>query len=65
MGEVWATRDLQLDVPVAVKILSPALPESNEVMVRFEREAKASAQIRSPHAVQVLGTAPRTGCRSS
>src|SRR5262249_38480476 len=53
MGQVWAAWDMQLDVPVAVKTMSASLSGSAAIVARFEREAKAAAQIRSPHAVLV------------
>src|SRR5262245_7621964 len=54
MGAVWAAHARQLDVPVAVKFMDRSLIESDEARTRFEREARASAQLRSPHVVQVL-----------
>jgi serine/threonine-protein kinase len=54
MGAIWRAWNTQLDVPVAVKLVSPALPASRAVLARFEREARAAAQIRSPHVVQIF-----------
>jgi serine/threonine-protein kinase len=54
MGSVWGARHLALDAPVAVKFMSPTLINSPMAVTRFEREARAAAQIRSPHVVQVL-----------
>jgi eukaryotic-like serine/threonine-protein kinase len=54
MGSVWAAFDTQLEVAVAVKFMAPALAGSPELVGRFEREAKAAAQLRSPHVVQVF-----------
>jgi serine/threonine-protein kinase len=54
MGSVWAAFDTGLEVPVAVKFMAPALAGSPELVGRFEREAKAAAQLRSPHVVQVF-----------
>ncbi len=53
MGFVWRAWNLQLEVPVAVKVMATALAESPEFVARFELEAKAAAQIRSPHVVNV------------
>jgi serine/threonine protein kinase/ABC-type branched-subunit amino acid transport system substrate-binding protein len=53
MGSVWVARHLQLDTDVAVKLIVPERSESAVARERFEREAKASAQIRSPNVVQV------------
>jgi serine/threonine-protein kinase len=54
MGAVWLARHLRLDIPCAVKFLHPAAAESPELRARFEREAKAAAQLRSPNVVQIL-----------
>jgi serine/threonine protein kinase len=53
MGSVWVARHLRLDVDVAIKFMTPEYAASAEARARFEREAKASAQLRSPHVVQV------------
>jgi eukaryotic-like serine/threonine-protein kinase len=53
MGTVWRARNLQLDIPVAVKVMSPAAVETAGFAARFEREARAAAQIRSPHVVSI------------
>jgi serine/threonine-protein kinase len=53
MGSVWIARHLQLDVGVAVKLMAPALAASADGRARFEREAKASALLKSPHVVLV------------
>jgi serine/threonine-protein kinase len=54
MGSVWHATHLGLDVPCALKFIegeNALLPEAH---ARFEREAKAAAQLRSPHVVQIL-----------
>lgn len=53
MGSVWVARHAQLDVMVAVKFMAPELAASADARARFEREAKASAQLKSPNVVQV------------
>ncbi|UQA59507.1 serine/threonine-protein kinase [Polyangium aurulentum] len=53
MGSVWVAHHLKLDAPVAVKFMDPALAASDTARARFEREARASAQLQSPHVVQV------------
>src|SRR5262249_55452837 len=55
----WAGRQVQLDMPVALKFIDaePAggiLTDPAEAHARFEREARAAAQIRSPHVVQII-----------
>lgn len=53
MGAVWVARHVLLDVVMAVKFMDPDTASSAEGRVRFEREAKAAAQLKSPHVVQV------------
>jgi serine/threonine-protein kinase len=53
MGSVWVARHLQLDCSVAVKFMDPELTSHGPARLRFEREAKAAAQLRTPHVVQV------------
>jgi serine/threonine-protein kinase len=54
MGSVWRAVHLGLDVPCAVKFIEGDLASLPEAQARFEREAKAAAQLRSPHVVQIL-----------
>src|SRR5579862_497190 len=54
MGSVWRAMHLGLDVPCAVKFIEGELASLPEAQARFEREAKAAAQLRSPHVVQIL-----------
>jgi serine/threonine-protein kinase len=53
MGSVWLARHLALEAPVAVKFMRDD-DESRLARTRFENEAKAAAQLRSPHIVQIL-----------
>src|ERR1700677_867322 len=43
-----------LDIPCAVKFIEGEFAQLPEAQARFEREAKAAAQLRSPHVVQIL-----------
>jgi eukaryotic-like serine/threonine-protein kinase len=52
-GAVWKARDPALDRIVALKILHSGLGTDAEEMVRFEREARATAQLRHPGVVTV------------
>ncbi len=54
MGSVWHATHLGLDVPCAVKFIEGENASLPEAHARFEREAKAAAQLRSPHVVQIL-----------
>ncbi len=54
MVSVWVARHLALDMPVAIKFMDATMASLDEALVRFEREARLSARIRSPHVVEVL-----------
>ncbi|HEX6766621.1 MAG TPA: protein kinase, partial [Polyangiaceae bacterium] len=53
MGTLWRAHHVELDVDVALKVVSAraATPGS---LKRFKREAQAAAKLRSPNIVQVL-----------
>jgi eukaryotic-like serine/threonine-protein kinase len=53
MGSVWVARHLQLEIDVAMKFMGVVYASSPEGKVRFEREARASAQLRSPYVVHM------------
>jgi serine/threonine protein kinase len=54
MGSVWQAMHLGLDTPCAVKFIEGELANVAEAHARFEREAKAAAQLRSPNVVQIF-----------
>ncbi len=54
MGSVWRATHLGLDIPCAVKFIEGEMAALPEAQARFEREAKAAAQLRSPHVVQII-----------
>ena len=49
MGEVYKARDTRLERTVAVKVLPSHLSQSEDVRLRFEREAKTISQLSHPH----------------
>jgi serine/threonine-protein kinase len=59
MGEVWRARHRLLARPAAIKLIRPSLMQGagdNTVagaLRRFEREAQVTAQLRSPHTVEL------------
>ncbi len=53
MGSVLHAKDLQLDRPVAIKVINPSLAASETARMRFVREARAMASINSNHLVTV------------
>ena len=54
MGTVWVAHDTALDSKCALKLVDSEQAKIDEVRVRFEREAKASAQLRGAHVVHVF-----------
>lgn len=54
MGSIWVAEHLSLQTQVAVKLLHQHVAELPEVRTRFQREAAAAAQLRSPHVVQIF-----------
>src|SRR3954469_4164442 len=53
MGSVWSAVHLGLGQRVAVKLISRKYASSREARHRFDLEAKAVAQLRSKHVVQI------------
>ena len=51
MGEVWLAQDTQLQRRVAIKLMGESIASSFQARVRFEREARAAAQLRTRHVV--------------
>ncbi len=49
MGEVYRAKDTRLDRTVAIKVLSRALHEREDMRQRFEREARAVSRLNHPH----------------
>ena len=49
MGEVYKARDSRLDRTVAIKVVSENLVAGQDLKARFEREARAIAQLQHPH----------------
>ena len=62
MGEVWRAEHRLLARNAAIKLVRPELlgagsgesVDARQILRRFEREAKATAQLRSPHSIQVF-----------
>ncbi len=54
MGAVWLADHLALHTQVVVKFIAADLARSKDAMSRFEREAAAASQVKSPHVVQIL-----------
>ena len=54
MGAVWVARHIRRETNVAVKLLHTNPSTAGDVRPRFEREARTSAMLQSPHVVQVF-----------
>ncbi len=54
MGSVWRAYHAQIGTPFALKFMAKTLLDSESARARFEREARATALLRSPYVVQVL-----------
>jgi serine/threonine-protein kinase len=54
MGMVLEAKHLRMNRGVAIKVLLPAHRTHEEAVTRFEREARAAAQLRDPHVARVL-----------
>lgn len=53
MGVVYKARDTQLDRPVALKFLGSLVDGSEEFRLRFQREARAAAQVSHPNILSI------------
>src|SRR5689334_5150186 len=53
MGTLWRAHHLELDIDVALKVVS-ARGATAGSLKRFKREAQSAAKLRSPHIVRVL-----------
>src|SRR4030042_1241076 len=54
MGEVYRARDERLERDVAVKVLPEAVARDPDRLARFEREAKALAQLSHPAILSIF-----------
>jgi serine/threonine-protein kinase len=54
MGSVYRARQIELDRPVAIKVILQELANSDTVVERFRREAAATARLRHPNIVTVF-----------
>ncbi|MCA1591878.1 MAG: hypothetical protein LC754_04330 [Acidobacteria bacterium] len=53
MGEVYLAQDVQLDRPVALKILPAEIAADQQRLHRFLQEARAASKISGAHAAHI------------
>lgn len=63
MADVYYAIDLQLDRPVALKVLRPKLAADETYLQRFQQEAKAAAALVHPNIVQIYGVGQEDNLR--
>jgi tetratricopeptide (TPR) repeat protein/predicted Ser/Thr protein kinase len=61
MGEVYKARQVSLDRIVAVKILPKSLAAQENFIERFQREAKAAANLIHPNVIQIYSIGVEAG----
>ena len=61
MGEVYRAHDTRLDRGVALKVLAPKAPTTEQHFVRFAREARAAALVNHPNVVTVYDIGAHEG----
>jgi len=54
MGAVWVADHVALRTEVVVKFITGELAKNPDALARFEREAAAASQVKSPHVVQTF-----------
>jgi TolB-like protein/Tfp pilus assembly protein PilF len=54
MGITYKARDINLDTPVALKVVNALFSQSAEMRERFRREARSAAQLRHPNVASVF-----------
>ena len=54
MGQVYKATQLNLDRPVALKLLRPSFHSDPTIVQRFQREARAASKLHHPNVIAVL-----------
>src|SRR5689334_17447672 len=54
MGSLWVAEHVKLGTRIALKFMAISVVDEPAAQARFEREAKATAVLHSPHVVQVF-----------
>jgi adenylate cyclase len=54
MGEVYLGHDVQLDRPVAIKLMSPQFTQDEDRLRRFKQEARATSALNHPNILTIF-----------
>ncbi|MDE3188565.1 MAG: protein kinase [Acidobacteriota bacterium] len=54
MGEVYEAEDLELQMPVAIKVVRPEIADYPGAMSRFKREVHLAKQVTHPHVCRIF-----------
>jgi len=61
MGAVFLAHDLTLEREVAIKVLPPDIAQDEQVVRRFQQEAKTSAKLDHPHIIPIYRVESEAG----
>ncbi len=61
MGRVYLAHEIALERRVALKVLPPSLSEHQEIVQRFQREARTAGKLNHPNIVAVFQVSERAG----
>lgn len=61
MGEVYLALDLSLDRHVAIKFLPPSMTSDEEILSRFQQEARTASALNHPNIVTIFEVGHRGG----
>ncbi|WP_437588462.1 serine/threonine-protein kinase [Sorangium sp. So ce1000] len=62
MGDLWLAFDIKLRRRVVIKFIRSFAATEPELIARFEREARASARVRSPYVIETYDYGVDRGC---
>src|ERR1044071_8088242 len=54
MGEVYLAQDVQLDRPVAIKLLPPQFTQDEDRLRRFKQEARNTSSLNHPNILTIF-----------